>query len=79
MRNYLARHRGPFDVSTIRLLVDAFDEAWKSVKDSGAANATETAREALAKYMVDAAMLGERDHRRLCDGALQHVAALPKV
>jgi hypothetical protein len=79
MKDNLAGHRGPFDASTIRLLVDAFDEAWKSVQDSVAANATETAREALAKYMVDAAMLGERDHRRLCDGALQHLAAKSRV
>ena len=32
-------------------------------------------REALAKYIVEAALLGERDRRRLCDGALKHLAS----
>ena len=54
MRSYLdARHRGVFDADAIRILVDAFDAAWKSVQDSSAANATEAAREALAKYIVE--------------------------
>jgi hypothetical protein len=76
MRDYLdARHRGVFGPDTLRILVDAFDEAWKSVQDSGAANGTNEAREVLAKYILEAALLGERDRRRLCDGALKHLAA----
>jgi hypothetical protein len=75
MRSYLdARHQGVFNADAIRILVDAFDEAWKSVQDSGVADATEAAREALAKYIMQAALLGERDHRRLCDCALKHLA-----
>lgn len=78
MREYLDAHRpGVFDANAIRILVGAFDEAWKSLQDSGA-DATESTRAALAKYILDAAMLGERDHRRLCDGALQHLAAAHK-
>ena len=77
MRSYLdARYRGVFNVNTTRILIDAFDEAWKSVQDNGGADATEAAREALAKYILEAALLGERNHRQLCDGALKHLAGV---
>ena len=80
MREYLKKHgSGVFDANSIRILVDAFDEAWKSVQDSGAANATEAAREVLAKHIVDAAMGGERDHLRLRDGALEHLAKVSRA
>ena len=58
MRKYLKAYEGVFNSAAIPVLVDAFDEAWKAVQDSGAANATEAARVALAKHIVDAALIG---------------------
>ncbi len=80
MIEYLKKHASSvFDATANRILVDAFDEAWKSVQDSGAANATNEARDVLAKHIVNAAMDGERDHGRLCDGALKYLAKVSRA
>ncbi len=79
MRKYLKTYEGVFNSAAIPVLVDAFDEAWKAVQDSGAINATEAARVALAKHIVDAALIGGCDHRRLCDDALQHLADISRT
>jgi hypothetical protein len=81
MKEYIqARCRGVFNAEAIRTLVDAFDEAWQSVRASGGvANATDAAREVIATYFVEAALLGERDRRRLCDGALKHLAKVSRA
>jgi hypothetical protein len=79
MRKYLKAYEGVFNSAAIPVLVDAFDEAWKAVQDSDAINATEAARVALAKYIVDAALISGCDHRRLCDDALQHLAEVSPV
>ena len=80
MRNHLDAHRGAFDAKSFHILVEAFDAAWKSVETSGAyaaSDSAESARAVLAKYIVDAVAHGERDHRRLHDGALGHLAGAP--
>lgn len=63
-----------FDPEAIRLLVGAFDIAWKSVETSGSEYSTEKyatmAREIVAKYIVEAAKQGELDQRQLATGAL---------
>jgi hypothetical protein len=78
MRGYLKEHPGAFDPDEIRILVAAFDKAWESVQASGAMVDTDTrvesARAILAKYIIEAAKQGERDHRRLRDGALLALA-----
>ena len=80
MIEHLKKHASSvFDATANRILVDAFDEAWKSVQDSGAANATNEARDVLAKHIVNAAMGGERDHGRLCDGALKYLAEVSRA
>ena len=63
-----------FDPEVVTILVGAFDAAWKSVQASGAEYAKEKyaplAREILAKHIIDAAELGERNQRQLTAGAL---------
>ncbi len=78
-RGALKAYEGVFNSAAIPVLVDAFDEAWKAAQDSGAINATEAARVALAKHIVDAALIGGCDHRRLRDDALQHLADVSRV
>jgi len=69
---------GVFDPDDVRALVAAFDEAWRRFLESGVkfASERETAamRETIAKYIIEQARHGERDWRRLRDGALLHCA-----
>lgn len=80
MRNFLHDHveAGVFDPDAVRTLIAAFDSAWQSVKASGAHvtsdKQVELTRATLAKYIIEQARHGERDQRRLCDGALLHLA-----
>ena len=66
-----------FDPEVVRILVAAFDDAWKSVQDSGVTFApddhADATREILALRNIAKARLGERDARRLCDDALLHL------
>ena len=66
-----------FDPPTVHVVIAAFDDAWGSLQTSGAPFANEdyiaTAREILAKYIIDAAEKGERDQHRLSEGALLHL------
>ena len=63
-----------FDPDAIRILTAAFDSAWHSLQNSGARfdsdHQSEQARNTLAKYIIEQARQGERDERRLRDGAL---------
>jgi ABC-type nitrate/sulfonate/bicarbonate transport system substrate-binding protein len=61
-----------FDPETVDFLVRALDDAWRYVEAEGVPlNGQERlAREALAKYIIDAAAAGERDHQRLVENAL---------
>jgi hypothetical protein len=56
---------GVFDDNEVRILVDAFDQAWNAVQDSGASVLprahSEAARELLALRIIEMAQLGERD------------------
>jgi hypothetical protein len=76
MQSYLDNHHQAFGPDEVLILVGAFDKAWQSVLDSGARldGAAEPIREILAKRIVDAAKLGERDQDRLCKDALDHLA-----
>jgi hypothetical protein len=78
MLGYLKEHSGAFVPDEIRILVAAFEKAWESVQASGAILATdakaEPARAILAKHIIEAAKQGERDQRRLRDGALVTLA-----
>jgi hypothetical protein len=65
---------GVFSPEEIRVLVAAFDAAWASAKASGAPimedRYRDTARNTLAKAIIQVAIDGERDERRLKDAAL---------
>jgi hypothetical protein len=80
VRNFLRDHveAGVFDPDAVDILVAAFDGAWQSIQASGAHvmsdEQVELTRTTLAKYIIEQARHGERDQRRLCDGALLHLA-----
>jgi hypothetical protein len=66
-----------FDPGAVDILLAAFDAAWQSIKTSGARlsdKQTELVRATLAKYIIEQARRGEFDERRLCEGALLHLA-----
>jgi hypothetical protein len=65
---------GVFNPDDVRILVAAFDGAWRSLLASGIAfesdRESKAVRDTLAKYIIEQAQHGERDQRRLRDGAL---------
>jgi len=65
------------DPETVRILVAAFDDAWKSVEDSGVTFVSDghadATREILALRVIDMARQGERDVHRLRDDALLYL------
>jgi hypothetical protein len=67
-----------FDSDTTRLLGAAFETAWQRVKTSGITFADEryaaSAREVLAKRIIEMAKRGERNPNRLVEGALDQLA-----
>jgi hypothetical protein len=69
---YLSKHPEALDPETITILVEALDTAWATIKASGARleGRDEDARDAVARFIVDLALKGERNHQRLVDGAL---------
>jgi hypothetical protein len=80
MLHHLQKHQdgAVFDPDQVRALTTAFEEAWKTVQDSGASllsnGQAEATRELLALRIIDMARLGERDPRRLRDDALPYLA-----
>jgi hypothetical protein len=65
---------GAFGPEEVHVLVAAFEAAWGSVMSSGAPFSEpayrDTAREILAKAIIQAAKKGEYDERKLSDAAL---------
>jgi hypothetical protein len=76
----LAKHApaGAFDADEVKTLTAAFDQAWKTVEDSGVCFASDAHRNAtgelLAMRIIDMAQLGERDPDRLRQDALLYLA-----
>jgi hypothetical protein len=79
MKEYLNGHAiahptEVFDPDAIRILTTAFDAAWQRLQNSGVGfesdRQSEQARNTLAKNIIEQARQGERDERRLRDGAL---------
>jgi hypothetical protein len=71
MLNYLKSQSHTFSPEMVQVLVEALDDAWQRVQASGAAfDDHGTARQALAKCIVEMAQEGERDRERLVQGAL---------
>ncbi|HEY6257348.1 MAG TPA: hypothetical protein VIY51_16315 [Xanthobacteraceae bacterium] len=72
-----------FDSETARLLGLAFEAAWQTAKKSfsalpGDADAA-SERELLAKSIIEMAKQGERDHDRLVENALAHLARSKEI
>ena len=69
---------GGFDDIEVRVLVEAFDEAWKRILEDGDSlvgdGHAEATRELLALRIIEIAQLGERDPSRLRDDALTYLA-----
>ena len=66
-----------FDPDTVHILIGAFDDAWASLLNSApfaAENHSETARDILAKHIIEAAKKGERDQHKLSEDALLQLA-----
>jgi len=67
-----------FDPKTVRVMSDAFDIAWRSLKTNGSPAASggfeERARAIVAKSIIEAAKRGERDQRKLCEASLLRLA-----
>ena len=72
MLHYLKSKSHTFSPEMVQILVEALDDAWQRVQASGATfgDRDGTAREALAKCIVEIAQEGERDRERLVEGAL---------
>lgn len=83
MNRYLSPHLRKLDAAVIQILTTAFDTAWRSVQNSGAMYPTpasvESARAELARYLIDEVALGERDPHQLSEGAISHLAGVPRV
>jgi hypothetical protein len=79
LRNFLDDHVEPgvFDPDAVDILVAAFDAAWQSIKTVGvnvSDKQIELMRATLASTSLNRLGTGERDHCRLRDGALLHLA-----
>jgi hypothetical protein len=69
---------GVFDPETVRILTDAFDDAWARVQESNGPYAGEeyalADRTILAKRIITLAKEGQLDRRRLTVAALVYLA-----
>ena len=69
---------GAFDPDTVHILIGAFDDAWKGLRSGrvplAAENDPNAARLILAKHIIEAATIGERNQHRLSEGALLQLA-----
>jgi hypothetical protein len=66
-----------FDPEAVRILAAAFDAAWDIVRKTGGPLASDaqamTARERLAKRIIEMGQKGMRNHQRLVEDAIAHL------
>ncbi len=79
MHGFIKEHTaGVFGPEQIRILTQAFDDAWARVKSSKAPYAADgyapVGRTIIAKHIIDAAKAGEFDPRWLADSALLYLS-----
>ena len=69
---------GVFSPDDVRILVAAFDGAWRSLLAKGITfesdRESKAVRDTLAKHIIEQARYGEREQRRLRDGAVLQCA-----
>jgi hypothetical protein len=79
VKEYLEQHANAFDSDEVLILTAALDQAWATVQASGASfdgdDDAQSARSLLAKNIVEAALRGELNVRRLYEGALARFTA----
>jgi hypothetical protein len=63
-----------FGPEILQVLREAMDEAWRHVKLSDLNGNADGAREVLAEHMLALAKRGERDPKRLIEGALNRLS-----
>jgi hypothetical protein len=76
MRVFLKSDHPAFDPEAVLFLVDAFNDAWAIVRESGGVtdDNAEAARLALAKRIVELAEHGQYDRQSLRDTAVASLA-----
>ena len=73
MKDYIVNgFAGVFQPEEVKLLVEAYDDAWRTIQASGALldGRAEAVREILARHIIQEAMHGERDPAQLRDAGL---------
>ena len=68
------RETEEFDRETLHILENALNEAWRGVKPNYLNGRAYGARTVLAQHIFAMAKQGERDTRRLIDGALMRLS-----
>jgi hypothetical protein len=78
MQGFFDKFGGAFTPEAVKILADAFDEAWARLKANGSPYAgsdyAEAARTHLAKSIINSARRGEWNHGILVDDALFYIA-----
>jgi hypothetical protein len=79
MRGFIRQYaNGVFEPEAVRILTDAFDDAWAKVQASNAPFADDdyalAGRTIIAKHIISAARAGQLDRRRLAEGALLYLS-----
>ena len=78
MRGFVKQFGVAFEPELVKILTDAFDDAWARLQVSNAPYGTEdfalAGRTKLAKHIINAARYGEWNPRRLADDALVHLS-----
>src|SRR5215510_8317382 len=73
---------GVFSPDDVRILVAAFDGAWRSLLAKGITfesdRESKAVRDTLAPHIIEQARRGERDQRRLCDGVASKRSVSPE-
>jgi hypothetical protein len=78
MHNYLAMFGVVFTPEQVKILSDAFDDAWKRLQTSDAPYSApeyaEAARAHLARYIISTARHGNIDRQKLAENALVYLS-----
>jgi hypothetical protein len=79
MLHYLTKYPPVvFSPEVVSILAAALDDAWSSVEVTNTLNlpgsSSEILREILAKHIIEMAHAGERDRKRLCEGAIARLS-----
>jgi hypothetical protein len=76
MLSFIRKSEASFGPETIKILVDAFEDACAGMRASGmpVSQDEQAEREILARQIIRSASEGERDRRRLSENALRHLS-----